>query len=98
MAAMLNLMKQPRFSLASLLLLAAAMPIWLFLCLRVPASTGFGGGGTRFVMAPMVLCGITAAIQRLLRALPHAWALSALLAGVIALASLALAAWIDSNS
>jgi hypothetical protein len=95
---MLVFMTRPQISLASLLLFAAAMPIWLFVWAAVATSTGFGGGGTRFVMAPVVLCGITAAIQRLLRGYRNAWALSALLAGMVAFASLSLAAWVAAHS
>ncbi|MEX0714508.1 MAG: hypothetical protein WD278_19380 [Pirellulales bacterium] len=91
-------MKPPQISLAGLLLLAAALPIWIFLWVATARSAGFGGGGWRFVVAPMALCGITAAIQRLLRRYRDGWALSALVAGVIALGSLSLAVWLNANS
>jgi hypothetical protein len=89
-------MKRYQFSLCSWLLVGAAAPIWLVLIVTVPQSTGFGGSGTRFIMAPLVLLGITAAVHRLLRDRPSAWALSALIAAVICLGSLCFAAWMSA--
>ena len=87
-------MARPQFSLMTMLLLSAAIPIWLFLIVALPESPGFGGSPSRFIMAPLVLGGITVAIHRLLRGHRNAWALSSLLAAVIALGSLNFAAWV----
>lgn len=85
------------FSLSSWLLVCAAVPIWLFLIVIVPQSTGWGGSSSRFFVAPFVLAGITTAMHQLLRGRRNAWPLSALLAAVIALGSLSILAWWLSN-
>lgn len=64
-----------------MLLVICAVPFWVLLLILVPRSPGFGGGSWRYWVAPLVLCGTTAAIHRLVRGTPHAWALSILLAG-----------------
>ena len=46
-------------------------------------------------MAPVVLAGITVAVHRLLRGRRNAWAISALSASVIGLASLTIIAWMS---
>jgi heme O synthase-like polyprenyltransferase len=89
-------MERPRLSLMELLLVAAAMPIWLFLFVTVPQSTGWGGSAFRFVAAPLVLSGITVAIHRLVRNARAAWALSMFIAGIIAMGSLLVAGLADS--
>ena len=89
-------MEMSQLSLSSLLLLGGAIPIWLFLIVVVPQSTGWGGGPSRFFVAPFVLAGMTAAVYRLLRNRRNVWSLSALVAAVIALGSLSLAAWMSS--
>ncbi len=78
-----------QISLVSLLLLSAALPIWMFLFVVVPP--GIGSGAYSFLVAPMVLGGITVAIHRLFRGRRDAWAFSALLAAVIAYGSLSIA-------
>jgi membrane protease YdiL (CAAX protease family) len=88
-------MNRFQLSLSSLLLLCAAVPIWLFLIVAVPRSSGWGGSSARFFMAPIVLTGITVAVHRLVRGHRNAWALSALVAAVISLGSLTLAAWMS---
>lgn len=85
-------MQKPKVALSTLWLLFMASPLWLVLIVVVPNSNGWGNGLDRFVMAPLILLGITVAIQRLLRGYKDAWALSALLAGIIAFAALSLAA------
>lgn len=89
-------MRKPTIALSTLWLLFMASPLWLVLIAVVPNSTGWGNGVHRFVMAPVVLLGITVAIQRLLVGYKDAWALSALLAGIITFAALSLAAWMAS--
>jgi hypothetical protein len=86
-------MQTPRFNLVTLLLWAAALPIWMFLAVVVAQSTGWGGGAFRFVAAPLVLCGVTVVIHRLVRGRQTSWALAALFAGILILGSLSIAAW-----
>lgn len=87
-------MERPRLSLTTLLLVTAALPMWLFLFVSVPQSTGWGGGAFRFVAAPLVLLGITVAVHRLVRNSRAAWALSMFVAGIITMGSLVLVAWL----
>ena len=89
-------MQRYQISLMSFLLLSGAIPVWLSLAVMVPQSTGWGGSPVRFVAAPLALGGITVAIHRLLRHYRDAWAISALLAAVVALSSLSAAAWMSS--
>jgi hypothetical protein len=79
-----------QLSLLSFLLLCGALPIWMFLTVAVSQSHEFGWHG--FVIVPLVLVGITAAIHWLLRQYRNSWATSALLAGVIVLSALYAAA------
>lgn len=76
-------MKVPPLSLASLLLLAGAIPVWVSLMFVVVQSPGFGGGAHRFFVAPLALAIASVVIYRLLRGTRHAVALSVLLAGVV---------------
>ena len=76
-------MREWQFSLSSLLLIAAAVPIWLLLIVFLPQSPGWGGNPIGFIVAPLVLCGVAAAIHRLLRQHRNGLAISALLAGLI---------------
>lgn len=90
-------MSSHRVSLSSLLLLFAAAPIWVFLMVAVPQSTGWGGSRMRFVIAPLVLTGITVVVYRLVRGYRDAWAMSAFAAAVISFGSLSLAAWMSNR-
>lgn len=85
----------PRFQLSvmSVLLSAGALPIWLALTCIAPQSTGWGGSPLRFVMAPLVLTGITVALRSLFPKHRDGWAIAILLAGVIAWSSLWAAFW-----
>jgi hypothetical protein len=89
-------MARPQITLSTFLLLAAALPIWILLAVAVPASTGWGGNPLRFVAAPLVLCGVTVAIHRLVRNCPNPWSISALLAGVIIWGALLAVFWISN--
>lgn len=86
-----------QISLTSLLLLFGALPIWLFLFVLVPSSPGFGGGPTRWFVAPVVLCGVTCALYRLFRNWRDAWAISALVAAIVCLGVLSVVAWIENH-
>ncbi len=85
-----------RISLMSVLLLGGGLPIWLALTFIVPQSTGWGGSPVRFVMAPLVLTGMTVALHRLFAKHRDGWAISVLLAGVIAWSSLWVAFWLSN--
>lgn len=82
------------FSLSSLLLVCATVPIWLYLMVALPQSPGFGGSPTRFLIPPIALTGIAAAIHRLVRGRPNAIAISALFAPVIAIGALVVASFL----
>jgi hypothetical protein len=83
---------KPRFSIVGLSLVLLAVPFWVLICVEASMSTGFGGGNGRYIIPPFVLCGLTLAIQRLVRPLKNSWSLSILFAGVGALAVLMWAA------
>jgi hypothetical protein len=70
-----------RFSLASLLILFTAFPLWTFLIVMVGSSPGFRGSG--LAVAPIALVVATAAIFRLLRGRANALPWAALIAGVV---------------
>jgi hypothetical protein len=91
-------MQKYQMSLASLLLLSGGLPIWLFLIVVVPQGPGWGGSPIKFVVAPIVLGGVTVAIRRLFGNRQEAWAISVLLAAIIILSALCAAVWISSNS
>lgn len=81
-----------QISLTSLLLLLAAVPLWLAMIVLLPMSPGFGGGLFRFAVTPLVLAGVTWALHRLLRSWRDGWAISALLAAIICFGTLSLVA------
>jgi hypothetical protein len=81
-----------QFSLRSLLPYSAAAPLWAVVCLATFGAPGYGGSPLRYMAGPVALVGITLALARGLRGRRDAWALAALLAGVIALAALSFAA------
>jgi hypothetical protein len=88
-----NRMPPPQIRFRSFLLLSAGLPIWLFLVVAVPSSTGFPGG-FRFLAAPLVLSGIAVASRSLLPDHPDAWAISICSAGIIALGALSITSWL----
>jgi len=63
-------------------MLLCAAPVWILLSITVPRSTGFGDASGRYVIAPIVLSGITISVHRLVRDHRNAWPLSALIAGL----------------
>jgi hypothetical protein len=85
-------MKVPPLSLASLLLFAGAIPIWVSLTFVVIEGVGFGQGVYRYFLAPVALLIASVAIYRLLRRKRHAAAFSMLLAGVVLFGAVAAAA------
>ena len=86
-----------QISVMSVLLLGSGLPIWLALTLGVPQSTGWGCNPMRFVMAPLVLTGITLALHRLFAKYRDGWAIAILLAGVIVWSSLWAVFWLSNN-
>jgi hypothetical protein len=86
-----------QISVMSVLLLGGGLPIWLALTFIVSQSTGWGGNPIRFVMAPLVLTGITFALHRLFPKHRDGWAIAILLAGVIAWSSLWAVFWLSNN-
>jgi hypothetical protein len=72
------MMNGKSLSLASLLMLSAAMPLWISLTYIVITSYGFG----RLTLAPIALVIASVAIYLPLRGARHAAALSTLLAGL----------------
>lgn len=85
-------MTNSRFSLIGLSLMLLAIPIWILVTIEIRLSEGAQASQPRFLIAPFLLCGVTAAIHRLLRSRANAWPLSALIAGLGVLAVLAWAA------
>src|SRR5688572_23742989 len=79
-----------RYSLRTLLILLAAAPLWIFLIVVLPQSPGLGPVG--FVIVPLVLVGVAAAIHRLTRTAVDGWAIAALLSPIIAFSFLAFVA------
>ena len=85
-----------QFSLTSLLLLLAALPLWLAMIVLLPMSHGYYGYGlSRFAIPPLVLAGVTWALHRLFRNWRNSWAISALLAAIICSGILSFVAWIS---
>jgi len=83
-----------RINLISFLLLSVAALLWTEIAYMVASSPGFGGGVTRFFIAPIGLLLATAALYRLFRSGWNALALAALLAGAIPLCILvSVAIW-----
>ena len=74
----------------------AAAPIWVFLFVVVPQSTGYGAFPIRLIVAPIVLTGLTLAFQRLLRPREDAWALAFFFAAAVAMITLLVAAFASS--
>lgn len=73
------------FNLTGLFTVLLAAPVWILVViefsLRSPDHYAYG---------PIVLCGMTVAIQRLLRPYKNAWPLAALGSGLVSLAVLTL--------
>jgi hypothetical protein len=80
-----------QFSLRSWLLFSCAAPAWIYLIAMFAQNTA-SVGPNGFTVA-VVLAGITIALHRLLRNRRDGWAISALLAPIIAFGSLVFMAW-----
>jgi hypothetical protein len=83
-----------QINLATLLLFAAALPMWLYVAIAVTSSPGFGGSSLRYVAAPLALLGITVAVHRLICGNQYAWGLSTIIAPLITWGTLLAATWL----
>ncbi|MCI0331848.1 MAG: hypothetical protein L0228_01320 [Planctomycetes bacterium] len=83
-------MRRWQFSLTSMLLIVTACPIWVLLIIFLPENPNI-----HFLLPPFVLCGVTVAVQRLVRRHRDAWAISVLFAGLIVTAFLIAVALLD---
>ena len=90
-------MNRRQLSLTSLLLLLAALPLWIAMIVLLPTYPGYGGSPSRFFIAPIVLGGMTCALHRLFRRLQDGWAIAALLSPTICFGTLLVVAWIASR-
>ena len=86
--------QKQKFNVASMLLIAAAAPIWIYLSVVLPQSPGFGGSPTRFLIPPIALAGIAFAVHRLFRGKRNSIAISVLLSPVIAWGVLNIASFL----
>jgi hypothetical protein len=82
---------RPQITLAGLLLGAPAIPLWIYVTYVV------GSSPVGFVLPPLVLLGITIAVHRVVGSRPNAWAISALIAPILALLVLLGIAWGNSR-
>jgi hypothetical protein len=81
-----------RSNLIGLLLVLLAIPVWILVMVEIRLRESPAANQPRSLIAPFVLCGMTAAIHHLLRSRANAWPLSALIAGIGVLALLAWSA------
>lgn len=75
-------MPNARFNLTSLSLALLTLPLWGFVAYEVQLRNGAAGNVRAYLFPLVILCVLTVAIHRLMRRSPHAWPLSALLAGL----------------
>ena len=90
-------MVRRQISLMSVVLLGGGLGIWLALAVIVPQGTGYGDSPLRYIMAPLVLTGMTVALHKLFASRRDGWAIAVLLAGVIAWIALWVAFWLSSG-
>ncbi len=87
-----------RFSLADLVLLVCAAPVWLYVTLEVGKSNGWGGSPVGYFATPLVLTGITLALHQLASRRRNALLVCALAAPFVAyFALLLIAVWVRSG-
>ena len=84
-----------QISLFSTSLFCAAVPIWIFLCVALPDSPGFGGAPSRYMIPPIALTGIAFAIYRLIRNKSNSIALSVFLSPIVAYSALVIASFLS---
>ena len=85
-------MKPFRFSLADLLFLSGAAPIWVWLIIKVPAAPAWGENPFRFMVPPFALFGLLIIFYLSLSPWRHAWSAAALLSSICSTAGLFLLA------
>jgi hypothetical protein len=81
-----------RFSLADLLFVVGAAPMWIWLMVKLPSSTGWGENPFRFLVPPFVLSVLMVVFYLSLLPWRHAWSAAMLIAGLISTAVLVLVA------
>jgi hypothetical protein len=81
---------KPQFSLLTLLIGTGAIARWTLIVVNVGKSPGLGGGAKGYVLTLFVLCGVTAAVHRLLPKKQTRLALAAILAAFVVIATLTL--------
>jgi hypothetical protein len=89
-------MPERQLSLAMVLLLTAASPMWIFLCVTAPFSIGVGSN--RFLSTPLILVSMALAIYWFLYPRRNSWGIAVLSASTITLALYALGSWMFWNS
>ena len=77
-----------QFGLCTVLILVAISALWIFCTLQIGSSQNLKAG---YVLVPVVLLGMTAAIQRVLPRRESRWLIAAAIAPVVAIASILLA-------
>lgn len=71
-----------RFSLADLLFISGAVPIWAWLILKVPADPSWGTNPFRFFVPPFALLGLAMIFYLGLSPWRHAWSAAMFLASL----------------
>ena len=71
-----------RFSLADLLFVSGAAPIWVWLIMKVPADPSWGGNPFRYFVPPFALFGLMIIFYLGLMPWRHAWSAAMLLASL----------------
>lgn len=79
-----------RFTLADLLFVLGAAPMWIWLMVKLPASSGWGANPFRYLVPPFVLSGLMVVFYLGLLPWRHAWSAAMLIAGIISAGVLAL--------
>jgi hypothetical protein len=92
LTAWLGTTERVRFSMASLLLAAAAIPIWVYVIRLVGASPVWGTRSDRYALPLFVLAGVAAALHHPLRRRANGWAIALFAAPLLVFAVLSLVA------
>lgn len=81
-----------RFSLADLLLVMGAAPLWIWLMVKLPSSTDWGANPFRYLIPPFVLSGLMVVFYLGMLPWRHAWSAAMLIAGLVSTGVLMLVA------
>jgi len=82
-----------RYRLRTLLILMAAVPLWIYVVTIVATSTRSGFEPKALVVAPVLLAGISAALYWLTRPLRDGLAIAVLLSPIIPLGWILVGGW-----